>query len=332
MTMTPVTRHYARRGEFDGSPAQGSGTEWYAGGTDVIPLSRTGVVHIETVIDLKVGDDAAAGGPGTTIEQVDGSWRIGALTTLADLAGHDGIADDHPAIGDAISQAATLQIRHRATVGGNLLQRPRCSYFRDPEVACWMKGGDSCPAEEGRNEHHALVDEPCIATQPSDLASVLVALDARVAISGADGDQREVGVADLLQRPSAERRSLHTLQAGELITSVSVPAATAGRRSTYLKAMDRAVWQFALVGVAVVVDLDDDSTVTAASLVASGLDSVPRPLVAAADSLVGSSLGDDSIAACAALADDGLVARSENGYKRILVSGLVRRALEAIAT
>ena len=327
MSLAPVTRHYARRTGADGTPAQGSGIEWYAGGTDVIPLTRTRVLEIDTVVDLKAGDDDGTG-PGSAIEPTDGGWAVGALATLAELAADDGVAAAHPAIRDAISQAATPQIRHRATVGGNLLQRPRCSYYRDAEVSCWMKGGEGCPAKEGRHEHHALVDEPCIATQPSDLASVLVAIGASVDVDGPDGE-RTVPVDELLARPSADRRALHTLGAGEVITALRLPAG--GARSTYLKAMDRAVWQFALVGVAAVVEVGDGGEVTSASLVASGVDSVPRRLGAAGDALVGSPLSAEAIAAAAAVADEGLVPRPQNRYKQPLLRGLVQRSLERLA-
>lgn len=323
MTLTPATGRYSRWDRNDGDPELAEGAHWFAGGTDLIPLSRTGVVDVDALVDIKSSN------LGTTIERSGDVWTIGALATLSDLADHEGLADAIPAIREAVSQAATLQIRHRATVGGNMLQRSRCSYFRDPEVACWMKGGTDCPAPEGRNEHHALVDEPCVTTQPSDLAAVLVALAAEVTVAGSGGRERVVPIAEFLQRPSEERRSLHVLDPGELIKSIAF-ADPGTRRSTYLKAMDRAVWQFALVGVAALVDVDQSGTVRSAELVASGVDSIPHPLNRSADALIGRELSDESIADAAGAAPDGLIPLSENGYKVALLRGLVQRALERL--
>lgn len=323
MTLTPATGRYSRWDRNDGDPELAQGAHWFAGGTDLIPLSRTGVVDVDALVDIKSSN------LGTTIERSGDVWTIGALATLSDLADHEGLADAIPAIREAVSQAATLQIRHRATIGGNLLQRPRCSYFRDPEVACWMKGGSDCPAQQGRNEHHALVDEPCVATQPSDLASVLVALDAELTVAEPGGRRRVVPITEFMQRPSEARRALHILEPGELIVSIAF-ADPATRRSTYRKAMDRAVWQFALVGVAAIVDVDHSGTVRLAKLVASGVDSIPHPLTRSADALVGRELSDESIAEAVHAAPGGLVALSENGYKVTLLRGLVQRALEQL--
>ncbi|WP_051063123.1 FAD binding domain-containing protein [Ilumatobacter nonamiensis] len=321
MTLSPVTSGYTRWDQSDRRLVSSDETEWFAGGTDLIPLARSGVLDLDSVVDIKSSHLER------TVQRIDDRWRIGALATLSDLAEHEELTATVPAIAQAVSQSATLQIRHRATVAGNLLQRPRCSYFRDPSISCWMKGGSDCPARDGRNEHHALIDEPCVATQPSDLASVLVALDADVNIDGHDGSERTVPVAELLQRPVADRRSLHTLESGDVITSLEFTDPGTSR-STYLKAMNRAVWQFALVGVAAIVDIDDRHTVVSASLVASGVDSVPRRLTTSSETLTGRELTASSIASAADAAADGLTELSENGYKTALLRGLVQRSLE----
>lgn len=323
MTLSPVTTNYMRWDQPDGRPDPSDHTEWFAGGTDLIPLARSGVIDLDSVVDIKSTH------LDRRVQRTDDRWRLGALTTLSDLAAHEELTTAVPAIAQAVEQSATLQIRHRATVGGNLLQRPRCSYFRDPNISCWMKGGSECPARDGRNEHHALIDEPCVATQPSDLASVLVALDADVHIEDDGGRERTVAITELLQRPTEERRQLHTLAPGDLITSVEF-ADPGTARSTYLKAMNRAVWQFALVGVAAIVDIDDTGTVVSASLVASGVDSVPRRLTSSCDALGGRELSATSITAAVDAAADGLTELSENGYKIPLLRGLVQRSLERL--
>lgn len=324
MTLSPITRHYTRCESTDRPAEHADGFEWFAGGTDLIPLTRTGVIAVDGLADLKTSDL-----PGT-IERTDDGWKIGALATLSDLADHDDLVAAVPAIADAVNQSATAQIRHRATVGGNLLQRPRCSYFRDSEVDCWMKGGTECPARAGRNAHHALVDEPCVATQPSDLASVLVALGATVDVAAKDGSKRSLPVADLLRRPTSKRRSLHALAPGDVIRQLTF-ADIGASSSTYIKAMDRAAWQFALVGVAAIVGIDEAGDVSSASLVASGVDSAPRPLDASIGELIGRPLATDAITDAARRAADGLIPLSENGYKIALLSGLVQRALERLS-
>ena len=328
MSLAPIADAYTRlddlsdvTGPLDGDSA------FFAGGTDMIPLQRSGVTEVRTLVDIKSTDLDA------DVSQDGDAWTIGALATLGDLEDHDGLAEAVPAIREAMRQVATRQIRNRATVGGNLLQRPRCSYFRAADIDCWMKGGDSCPARDGVNEFLGVVpnESPCVAVQPSDLASVLVMLGATVSIRTADGGDRRVAVADLLADPTDDRRALNTLASGELVRSISIPATSDSRRSTYRKAMDRAVWQFALVGLAASVTVDDGGTVTAASLVASGVGAVPHVLDTVADSLVGSLLDDDAVEAAARSAVDGLVPLDDNAYKLRLLQGLVRSTLRDLA-
>lgn len=293
-----------------------------AGGTDLLPLYKVGLVDPGRVVDIKTSDLPA------TIERDGDAWRIGALATLADVEDHAGLRETLPALGQSVEQAATRQLRNRATVGGNLLQRPRCRYYRAEAMTCWFDGGDTCPARDGRNEHHAIFQTgPCVAVQPSDLASVLVATDAEVTVRG-DGD-RSIPVADLLAPPDDERRSLHLLGEGEIIVSVHVPD-PGPSRSCYLKAMDRAAWAFALAGLAAIVDVGDDGLVVRADLVASGVASVPWRLTAAEEALVGRTLGDDAIAAAATAAADGAEPLQENRYKRTLLSGLTDHALRQL--
>lgn len=323
MTLHPITIRYEQSGD---AIDERSDATLFAGGTDIIPLARTGVLDAPDLVDIKTSSLS------TTIESDEEEWTIGALVTLAHLEHHEELRQAAPAIAQALSQVATLQIRNRATVGGNLLQRPRCSYFRDPDVMCWMKGGTDCPAIEGRNEHLALRGEHCVATQPSDLAAVLVALGAEVTIqpSGDQRPTRRIPVSEFLVAPQPEHRSLNSLRAGQVITSIHIPRTSLSDAiSVYLKAMDRAVWQFALVGIAAVVTLDSEGSVEQASLCASGVANTPLSLDSAAESLVGMPLTAASINTAAALATEGLDALSENHYKLTLLRGLVARALQS---
>lgn len=304
------------------SPLDDAADAFLAGGTDLLPLYKVGLVDPGRVVDIKTSDLPA------TIERDGDSWRIGALATLADVEDHDELRTAFPALSQSVEQAATRQLRHRATVGGNLLQRPRCRYYRAEATTCWFDGGDTCPARDGRNEHHAIFETSrCVAVQPSDLASVLVAAGAEVTVRG-DQD-RSVPVADLLAPPDDGRRSLHLLAEGEIIVSVHVPD-PGSSRSCYRKAMDRAAWAFALVGLAAIVDVGDDGRVVRADLVASGVASVPLRLTAAEEALVGRTFGDDAITAAAAAATDGAEPLQENRYKMALLSGLTGQALRQL--
>jgi xanthine dehydrogenase YagS FAD-binding subunit len=301
-----------------------AGTQALAGGTDLLPLHKLGLARPERILDIKTSRLPS------TIEEVEDRWRIGALATLADVEDHAGLRTALPLLGQAVEQAATRQLRNRATVGGNLLQQPRCRYYRSEGVTCWYAGGDDCPAREGRNEHHAIFKtSPCVAVQPSDLASALVCADASVVLLEGD-DERTVPVAELLLPPTDDRRSLHRLPSGTAIAAVTVPQ-RAGRRSAYRKAMDRAAWQFALAGVAASIDADSDGTVTGASVVASGVAAVPWRLHAVEDALVGGRLDRDAIDAAAASAGERAEPLDENGYKLALLRGLVRRTLQDLA-
>lgn len=313
--MQPFAYHRAD----DSSRPDGSGTEFLAGGTDLLPAMKVGLVTPVSVIDLKRSD------LNDTIRRTETGWRLDALATLADVEDHAGLRASIPAIGEAAASAATRQLRTRATIAGNLLQRSRCSYYRDPDLTCWLEGGTTCLAREGRHEHHATVDAgPCISTQPSDLAGVLVALDALVEVRV--GDQTTTRPIDEhFSSPTDERRSLNTLAAGEIVTAVIVPAAD--RASVYLKAMDRAAWQFALVGVAAVVA---DGGVR---LTAGGVAPVPWRLEAVEQHLAGvapDELTDEIIDRAAALAGTGMEPLPDNRYKVTLLAGLVRQALRRL--
>ena len=212
----------------EAAAALGSGAVALAGGTELVPLIRDGIVRPETLVHL-----AAAVPRG-----VEGT-RVGAGTTLAELAADPGIP---AALREACAQAASPQLRSMSTVGGNLLQATRCWYWR-LRFPCRLHGGDRCHAREGVHREHAIFgNDFCASAHPSDVAAALLALDATIRTT-----RRELPVADLYRLPTEDDRRTTTLGADELILELDVPRAEA---SVYLKAMDRKAWSFPIVGVA----------------------------------------------------------------------------------
>jgi xanthine dehydrogenase YagS FAD-binding subunit len=209
--------------------ALGNGSVALAGGTELVPLLRDGLLHADTLVDIRR----------VVPRGVDGT-RIGAGTTLAEL-------EVDPEIPKALRESCTLaaspQLRSMGTLGGNLLQATRCWYWR-LGFPCYLHGGDQCHAREGQHREHAIFgNSQCASAHPSDPAAALVALGARLRTTA-----RELPVAELYRLPTDDDRNVTALEPGELILEVDVPRPDA---SAYLKAMDRKKWSFALVGVAV---------------------------------------------------------------------------------
>jgi xanthine dehydrogenase YagS FAD-binding subunit len=204
------------------------GVRALAGGTELVPLMRDGLVEVETLVDVR--DVVPRGVDGTT---------IGAGTTLGELEQDRQIPD---ALREACRLAASPQLRNMGTIGGNLLQATRCWYWR-LQFPCRLHGGDVCHAQAGQHREHAIfANDFCASAHPSDVAAALLALDARIRT-----DRRDLAVADLYRLPTDDDRELTTLQPGELILELELRTPLA---SAYLKAMDRKRWAFALVGVA----------------------------------------------------------------------------------
>ncbi len=307
------------------SPDNANRARVLAGGTDLLTLMKAELVAPETLIDLKRLQDLDG-----DISVQHGVVRIGALATLAEIERHPLVREHATALSQAAGLAASPQLRNMATIGGNLLQRPRCWYFRDSEVSCWLKGGESCPAIEGENQLHAIfADSPCRAVHPSDPATALVALGAHVRIRGKLGE-RSVPIEQFFAPPVDERRNENTLGSDELITGLDIPVETPESRSLYLKAMDRKVWAFALVSVGLSVQFSDQ-IVSNARLVLGGVAPIPHVSHDAANLLIGHPLDPDRFDAVAesALADASPLRL--NGYKLPLATGLIRQALTEIA-
>lgn len=319
--MTPFG--YRRPEGVDDAIEQLDGTHVpYAGGTDLLPRIKLGLDRPDQVLDLK--------GTGLSDQIVDHGDAVtfGALTTIAAIERSPLVSRRLAALAEAAAQTATPQIRNRATLGGNLAQRPRCWYYRDPHIDCWLKGGDHCPARGGRNEHHAIFDEsPCVAVHPSDLAACLTACEATVQLRSSEGTTT-IPVADFFAAPTDARRRETILDVDQLISAVRVPA-PAGTASTYRKAMDRSAWAFALVGVAVVARFDG-SAISHVRVVLSGVANTPHRAAATEDALLGQELDHEVIDHAARAAVAGSTPLAGNRYKQQLVTALIRDAVTAL--
>jgi xanthine dehydrogenase YagS FAD-binding subunit len=298
-----------------------NGRRFLAGGTDLLTLMKADIVAPSVLVDLKRADDLPRG-----IQDTGDGLTIGALTTLSEIEHEPIVQQRYPALAQAISQAATPQLRNMAMIGGNLLQRPRCWYFRSSLFHCWLKGGTECHARDGENQHHAILGEsPCVAVHPSDAASALLAYGASVTLRGPSGE-RTISVEDLFAEPTDDRRTETTLRDGEILIDVRLPAPRPTMRSIYLKAMDRKVWAFALVGVAAVIQTDGD-TISEARLVLSGVAPIPWRARAVEQALAGQPATPETFGRAADAALREAHPLEHNGYKLPLARSLIVRAL-----
>lgn len=299
-------------------------TAYIAGGTDLLQLMEERVVAPSEIVDIN-GLSLSA-----IAFELDGV-RIGALARLADIADNPELAERFPVLVQALQETASPQIRNMATIGGNLLQRTRCLYFRDVATPCNKRvPGSGCPAQDGENRINAILggSRHCIATHPSDLAVALAVLDAEVVVSGVDGE-RTVPIGDFYRLPEDTPHRESALEPGELITAVWVPLGSAGLRSRYLKVRSRASFEFALASCAVAIGLKSDQ-VFEARIAVGGVATKPWRLPAVENALIGRTLDAGTIGAAAALASDGAQPRGRNDFKVRLLERTVARALTLI--
>src|ERR1700736_1082314 len=249
--------------------AQQPDAKFIAGGTDLLQLMKDFVERPKQLVDLdglpfdrfSIGNDGA---------------RIGALVRMSDLADDPTFRRHYPVVAEALLASASPQIRNMASIGGNLLQRTRCTYFRDPGVPCNKKQpGSGCPARTGVHRSHAVfgVSDDCIATHASDLGVALLALDTIVYVRGSAGE-RSFPLAELYLLPGKTPHLEHTLRPGELIVRVLVPTGAHTARSHYLKVRDRASYEFALVSAAVALHTEG-GVIRAARVGAGGVGTMP---------------------------------------------------------
>lgn len=304
--------------------------QYLGGGTTLLDLMKLDVMQPDTLIDIK-GLDRTHG----EITADAAGLRLGALVRMSSAADHPAIRRDYPALSDALRLAASPQIRNMATLGGNVLQRTRCSYFRDTGWAACNKRrpGSGCAAIGGVTRLLAVlgVSEHCIAHYPGDFAIALVALGAEADLLGPDGAARSIGFEDLHRLPGDAPHIETTLRPGELITGFRVPAAPWMRRSLYLKVRDRESYAFALASAAVALDLRPDGTVAAARIGLGGLAAKPWRSHKAEAALTGQRLDERTAEAAAESAFADAVTHGDNAFKpelgrRTLVRALLQAA------
>jgi len=292
--------------------------EYIAGGTDMIQLLQEYVRRPERLVSL-------AGLLDDRIEVGARGLRIGAAATMADVAAHPAVVQQFPVIAESLLASASPQVRNQATMGGNLLQRPRCPYFRDVGYgACNRRTpGSGCSARGGENRWHAVLgtSASCIAAHASDVAVALVALDAAVEIRGSSG-QRMVPLDDFYRLPGSTPHIQTVLEPGEVITAI--PAA---RRSHYLKVRDRASFEFALVSAAVALELDA-GRIRQARVALGGVGTKPWRVPRVEAALAGARLEAKALRKAAALATQGARGHGHNDFKIELMQRAIVRAVE----
>jgi xanthine dehydrogenase YagS FAD-binding subunit len=297
---------------------------YVAGGTTQIDLLKDGVLNPAQLVDITRLPLHGITSDGATL-------RIGALTTMEDLAAHPLVTERLPVVRQALLLGASPQLRNMATIGGNLLQRTRCRYFRDPACACNKRApGSGCSAMQGFHRMHAILGTSahCIATHASDLAVALIALDAVVHTRGQDG-ARTIPLAAFYLTPGETPNREHVLAHGDLITAVEVPFLAQGARSSYLKVRDRASYEFALTAAAVVLEVED-GLIRDGRIGLGGVATIPWRARGGEDILRGSPATTETFRAAAEAALVGATPYRDNAYKVELARRMIVRALEAL--
>ena len=300
------------------------GVDFLAGGTDMIQLMKERVRnpgHLVDVTALPGMSDIAVGPAGAS---------LGALVRMSDAAQHAGILKQYPVITEALLASASPQVRNLATLGGNLLQRTRCGYFRDVVTPCNKRvPGSGCPALEGSNRLHAILgtSEHCIATYAGDLANALLVLDASVRVAGKAGE-RSIAMDNLHRLPGDTPHIETQLQPGDLIVAIELPSGAAGSRSHYLKVRDRASFEWSIASVAVALELDATNHVKDVRIAVGGVATKPWRLPQVEKHLIGKHFTAALCRSAAVHAAEGSVEHDHNLYKIKLIERAVARGLE----
>jgi xanthine dehydrogenase YagS FAD-binding subunit len=328
MTMRPL--RYLRVADADAAIAvlrEHRDGAFLAGGTTEVDLVRQNVLRPSLLVDindLPLRDIA---------DQPDGGLRIGALARMSDVAQAPGVTSRFPVISQALLLGASAQLRNMASIGGNLCQRVRCSYFRDATSPCNKRApGSGCAALGGFNRGHAILgtSDQCIATHPSDLAVALVAMDAVVHTRGPAGE-RAIGIDDFFLLPGDTPDREHPLAHGELIVAIEVPATPVARRSVYLKFRDRESYEFALVSVAAAVRVEQGA-IAGVRLALGGVATKPWRARRAEQSLLGRPASAASFAEAASQELAQATPRPLNAFKVELAQRAIVRALQTLTS
>lgn len=296
--------------------------KFLAGGTNLVDLMKCNVERPAHLVDINALPLAA-------IDEASGGIRIGALARMSDVAAHPMVREHAPAISQALLLSASPQLRNAASIGGNLMQRTRCPYFRE---LTWMpcnkrNPGSGCSAIEGENRLHAILgtSEHCIATHPSDLAVAVAALDGVLTLRGPSGE-RQVAAVDFHLLPGNTPQREHALKHGELITSVFIPDAPHARRSAYLKVRDRASYEFALSSAAVGLDVAN-GVIRSARVALGGVGTKPWRARSAEAALIGKAPSADVFRTAAEAEMRAARGYGQNDFKIELAKRTLVRAL-----
>ena len=303
------------------------GAQYLAGGTTQLDLMlKDGVLEPERLVDITRL-------PLRAISRGDGTLRVGALTTMEELAGDPTVTGRLPLVREALLAGASPQLRNMATIGGNVLQRTRCRYFRDPAVpACNKRApGTGCAAVTGPARMHAILgaSEHCIALHASDLCVSLVALDAVVHIRGVRGE-RSVPLAEFYVVPGERPDIENVLEHGELITAIEVPLLPVGARSGYLKVRDRASYEFALTSAAAALVIED-GTIATARVAVGGVGTIPWRAREAESILTGATASSDAFRSAAEAAIQDPFTVPDTAFKVELAKRTIVRILQTIS-
>lgn len=333
--MQPFSFHRAesasqavRAGRATGQGQTDAATQFLAGGTTLVDLMKLDVLRPRTVVDIMPLSKMFG-----AIELTASGLRLGAFATMAAAAEHPLLLSQFPLIAQSLQITASAQLRNTATLGGNVLQRTRCAYFRDPTWAACNKrvAGSGCSAIGGANRNFAVlgVNDSCISQYPGDFAVALVALDAKVELVGPDG-ARTVPLEALHRSPGDEPQIETTLAPGEIITAFDIPSGAWTRRSTYLKVRDRASYEFALASAAVALDLDR-GMVRNARIGLGGMAYRPWRAREAEALLVGAAVTPATAEAAARAALANAVTHGDNDFKPDLARRTLVQALLQVA-
>jgi len=300
-----------------------AGSRIHAGGTDLLGCMRDRVLEVDKVVSIGDLDELRG------IEETrHGGLRIGALTTIAEVAADAQVNERSPGLAQAAASVGSPQLRHQGTIGGNLCQRPRCWYFRG-DFDCAKKGGGMCYAVDGQNRYHAILGgDPCYIVHPSDTAPMLLALGAAVRIVGSGGE-RTVTLEKFFVLPGDDLYRETVLADGELLTDILVPAPASNLVTSYRKVRERGAWDFALTSIALAIRLSG-RRVEAARVVLGGVAPVPWRSLEAERALAGNELNEKTILAAAEAATHGSEPLDQNGYKVPLVRGALEASLTAL--
>jgi xanthine dehydrogenase YagS FAD-binding subunit len=326
-----IAAHHQADTDGKNAPSVLARSQYVAGGTTLIDLMKLDVMRPDLVTDINgLQKDTPSG----RIEMGPKGLWLGALVRMSQAAEHPDVRKNFPVITQSLALAASAQIRNMASLGGNVLQRTRCNYFRDVSYAACNKRapGSGCAALEGFNRQHAILgtSNNCIATYPGDFAQAMIALDAEVDIAGPNGS-RTIPFADLHKAPGDTPHIETTLKPGELITAFVVPKTAWARRSLFLKIRDRESYEFALASAAVALDLDQDK-VRNVRIALGGVAAMPWRAREAEATLKGQRLDDAALNAAAEKAFAQAQPKTHNAFKVELGKRTLVRALRQAAS